>query len=117
MPSSLTRYITPPELKKPLYDSEKGYKIFIWNKYINQAIQHGKKLKIRVSDVGVGIYTPSEWTTGADYMSKVFKRPDEPMKLIGNYFTPGHGLANQEVIVNTNVWERLKPQAKQIGLI
>lgn len=112
-----TKYITPPEYQKPLYDSDKGYKIFIWDKYISQAFNYNKKLRISVKDVGTSIYTPAEWMEGAEYMEKVFKRPDEPMKLWGNYFVPDHGLKNADVLVNENVWKRLKPVAEQIGLI
>lgn len=81
-------YIITPVYEKPLFDNDKGYKIYLWDKYLTQARKYKKPLKIRVQDVGEGIYTADEWETGADYMEKIFNRPDEPMKLVGNYFRP-----------------------------
>jgi hypothetical protein len=82
---------------KPLYIHDGRQKIFLNEDYINKAKRLGKRMKIVVADVGTGLYTWREWMRNAEYMEKVYKYPDRPMKLWGHYFEKGHGLeANRE---------------------
>lgn len=67
-------------IKKPIH----GNFVFIRDKYLNKAESACEKLRIRTPK-GERICTPAEWKRNAKYMEKVFLRPDEPMKLWGNY--------------------------------
>ena len=69
------------DIRKPLYDN---FVYIRYDKYIRQAIDRGAKLKIRIPQ-GIGIHDPEEWMRTGKRMEKVFKRPDEPMVLWGNW--------------------------------
>ena len=74
---------------KPLYDGEKGYFCYIYDKVIKLAEKENKYLRITVPS-GVMVITPKKWMKGAKLMEKVFKLPI-PMKLWGNWVTPSKG--------------------------
>lgn len=70
------------DIKKPLY----GNFAYVRDVYVNNAIRLGVKLEITVPG-GTAIVDPVEWKQKAidenKVMSKVFKRPDQPMILYG----------------------------------
>lgn len=80
---------------KPLYTYEGKYKIFLDQRFIDKAKRRKRKIKLVVTDVGEGIYSPAEWLRNSEYMEKVYKYPDNPMKLWGNYFEAGHGIKSE----------------------
>lgn len=84
----MTEYIEVT-IKKPLYDYEGRYFVYIRDKYLKQA-KKGKTLKINVPK-GSAYYSYEEWMKGCKKMEQVFKFEDRPMKLVGNYLEVGHG--------------------------
>ena len=68
------------EIKKPLF----GTFCYIRKEAVDHALKYKKLLRITIPQ-GVGIISPKDWLKEAKYMEKVFMRPDEPMKLYGNY--------------------------------
>lgn len=72
------------EIKNPLYVHGMRPFVYISDKYIKKAKKTGKLLRIK-TPFGTGIVSYKDWLTNAKFMEKVFLRPDEPMKLWGNY--------------------------------
>ena len=66
-------------IQKPLY----GNMCYINEETINRAIKHGFQLEVK-TPTKTKIVNPKEWKQKGQRMSKVFKRPDEPMILFGN---------------------------------
>jgi len=66
-------------IEKPIY----GNFVYVRDSYLNKAERTGDKLRIKTPKGGI-VCTYEQWKHGAKYMEKVFKRPDEPMKLWGN---------------------------------
>jgi len=77
------------EIKKPMY----GTYCQVRDMYINKAIKQGKKLRITIPQ-GVGVVDPKDWKKTGKKYEKVFRFPDNPMILYGNYVpiegTMGH---------------------------
>jgi len=65
---------------KPLYDNY----ITIRESILRRAIKNHRLLKITIPQ-GTAIVDPVEWLKTGKRMEKVFKIPDKPMVLIGNY--------------------------------
>lgn len=79
-------YITV-DIKKPLFDYEEVDFVYIRDKYIREAKRKNKFLKI-ITPKGVHYTSPQDWLKNCKKINKVFKFPDKPMKLVGNYATP-----------------------------
>lgn len=75
------------ELHKPLYKSERGYFHRIYDKSLKDAIREKKLIQAKTPH---GIYEidPRQWIQTGKKVKQVFKRPDEPMTLYGNYLKP-----------------------------
>lgn len=71
-------------IEKPLYEGDKGSFCYIYDKYLKQAEQQKKYLRITVPK-GVMVTTAKKWLKGANKMEKVFKIPTQPMILWGNW--------------------------------
>ena len=67
-------------IKKPLY----GTFCYIRDIYLKQAIRENKKLRITIPQ-GTALHDPKEWVRTGNLMWKIFKIPDKPMELWGNY--------------------------------
>ena len=67
-------------IQKPIYSNF----VYIYDKYLKQAERNGDRLHIKTPK-GEIVCTPEQWRRQAKIMKKVFKRPNEPMTLIGNY--------------------------------
>lgn len=121
--SNMKKYVEV-NFDKPLYDYQGRYMIRLWDKYINDAKRTRRKLRITVPNVGVGIYTWREWMKGAEYFEQVYLKPDEPMKLWGNYFDKDHGLSDdrevkkviEDVSIPTDIKSRLREEAIKMGI-
>lgn len=105
------------EFSKPLFEYEGRYFIYLRDKYLREARRTGKLLSIKTPQ-GVGFYTYEEWMKGAKRMEQVFKFPDRPLKLIGNYFVPNHGQPNQTEYDNSrlklkSIWKNVERKLKQ----
>ena len=72
------------EIKKPLFVHLGSPFVYIADKYIKKAQKTGKLLRIKTPQ-GTGLMNYKDWLTNARYLEKVFLRPDEPMKMWGNY--------------------------------
>jgi hypothetical protein len=68
------------EIRKPLF----GTYVYVRDIYIERAIKRKVNLEIHIPQ-GIGICDPIRWKNEGKRMEKVFKRPDEPMVLYGNY--------------------------------
>jgi hypothetical protein len=68
------------EIRKPLYDNF----VYIRDKIIFDAIRNHRVLRITIPQ-GTAIVNPENWLRTGKRMEKVFKIPDKPMVLIGNY--------------------------------
>ena len=66
-------------IEKPLYRNF----VYVRDLYLNKAISRGERLKVTIPE-GTAIIDPKEWMKTGKKMSKVFKRPEEPMILYGN---------------------------------
>jgi len=75
------------DIKKPLFDYENVDFVYIRNKYIKEAKRKNLYLKI-ITPKGTHYTTPQDWMKGCKKIEKVFKFPDRPMKLVGNYAIP-----------------------------
>lgn len=75
----MSRYVEV-NIRKPLH----GTFVYIRDKYLRQAKLRNIPLQITIPQ-GVGIMTYEEFMKGAKQMSKVFKDPEHPMVLYGNY--------------------------------
>lgn len=67
-------------IHKPLYDNF----VNIRDTYIKTAIRQGKLLKVTIPQ-GTAVVDPKEWVATGKVVKQVFLRPDEPMRLVGNY--------------------------------
>lgn len=67
-------------IAKPLY----GTKVYIRDKYVDQAIRERKQLKITIPE-GSGVVDPAEWKRNGDVLLKEFKIPGHPLKLYGGH--------------------------------
>jgi hypothetical protein len=67
-------------IKKPLFNNF----CYIRDIYVNQAKRAHIPLRITIPQ-GTAIMSAQEWMDGAKEMKKVFKQPDNPMVLYGNY--------------------------------
>jgi len=65
---------------KPLYDNY----ITIRESIVRRAIKNHRLLKITIPQ-GTAIVHPEDWLRTGKKMEKIFKIPDKPMVLIGNY--------------------------------
>jgi hypothetical protein len=72
------------DIKEPMFKTDKGSFVYIYDKFIKQADREKKYLRIKVPD-GVMVTTAKKWMKGANRMEKVFKIPTMPMILYGNY--------------------------------
>ena len=68
------------EIGKPLY----GTFVNIRDVFINNAIKHHAKLRIKIPQ-GIGIHDPIIWKNTGKRVEQVFNFPDKPMILYGNY--------------------------------
>lgn len=75
------------ELYKPLFKNKRGYFHNIYDKHLKDAIKEKKIIQAKTFH---GIYEidPKQWIATGKKMEQVFKRPDEPMILYGNYLKP-----------------------------
>ena len=69
------------EFEKPMYWD----KIYIWEDTLNKAIKRKIPIKVKMDKVVYIITDVKKWKKTGEKMSKVFKRPDEPMILYGNF--------------------------------
>ena len=67
-------------IKKPVY----GTFCYIRASIVDSAIANGFKLDVNIPQ-GRAIIDPVEWKKTSKVMKKVFKFPDNPMILYGNY--------------------------------
>lgn len=67
-------------IRKPLYDNF----VNIRDTYLRTAIRQGKLLRVTIPQ-GTAVVDPREWVATGKVSYQVFLRPDEPMKLVGNY--------------------------------
>lgn len=67
-------------IKKPLY----GTYCYIRSEIVDGAIRSGSKMEV-ILPKGKSIEDPVEWKKTGKVMKKVFKFPDNPMILYGNY--------------------------------
>jgi len=70
--------------RKPIYSTASGDFCYVRDVYINQALKENRPLQI-TSPNGVWTGTAQEWMKNSKRMDKVYKRPNEPMILYGNY--------------------------------
>lgn len=68
------------KIYKPLY----GTFVYLYGSKVEKALREGKMLEIEIPQ-GTAIVSPKDWKKGMKTMSKVFKRPDQPMLLYGNH--------------------------------
>ena len=68
------------KIRKPLY----GTFCYIRSEIVNEAIRSGCKMEV-ILPQGKSIEDPIDWKKTGKVMRKVFKFPDNPMILIGNY--------------------------------
>ena|SRR3990167_11562578 len=78
------------DIKEPMFKTDKGSFVYIYDKYIKQAQREKKYLRITVPD-GIMVTTAKKWLKGANRMEKVFKIPSQPMILFGNYVQVAQG--------------------------
>lgn len=117
-----TNYLHPKPFSKPLSSSGDKYYIGLNKEWVDRAYRGNKKIMITVRGVGKGLYTADEWMEGSQEISKVYKRPNEPMQIVMNYFERGHGLKSYEVMdltvpdtVRIKLFDKLKEKYGKSG--
>ena len=70
------------EIRKPLF---KNF-AYVREKYLLTAIENGVKIEIRIPQ-GAAVVDPKTWMKTGKRMEKVFKFPNSPLVLYGNYVT------------------------------
>lgn len=106
---------------KPLFEYEGGHFIYIRDKYLREAKKTGKPMRIKTPE-GEALYTYEEWMKGAKRMEQVFKFPDHPLLLWGNYWVNGYGQPNMEEYDQSRqklkrVWKNVEKKLSQKSLI
>jgi hypothetical protein len=81
-------------IREPLYSTEEGDTVCIYNKKINDAIKNRQYILIR-SKNGEKVFMPKWIRENCPIIEKVFLRPDEPMKLY-KIFIPKRKLKTEE---------------------
>jgi hypothetical protein len=72
-------------IRKPIYNN------FVYIRAEKVELARARKWNLKITTpAGSGTYTADEWIKGSKTMDKVFLRPDEPMRLIGNNLIVGH---------------------------
>ncbi len=72
-----------PKIEKPIYETDEGSYVAIYDKHIKQAIKNRKMILIRTNWRGQeisGVYPPKQWKKGK-VIEKVYLQPNNPMKL------------------------------------
>jgi len=67
-------------IRKPLYETDEGDVVGVYDKKINRAIKNRQYVLIK-SKNGEGIFMPKWIKENCPIIKKVFLKPDEPMKL------------------------------------
>jgi len=67
-------------IKKPLYETEEGDMVGVYNQEINRAIKNRQYILIR-SKNGEQVFMPKWIQKNCPIIEKVFLRPNDPMKL------------------------------------
>ena len=89
-------------IRRPLFKFQERFFVYIRDKYLKQAKRKGKLLKINVPE-GSAYYSYDEWMKGCRRMEQVFRFPDRPLKLIGNYLEISHGVPSTNNYVDTMI--------------
>jgi hypothetical protein len=69
------------EFEKPMYWD----KIYIWEETLDKAIKRKIPIKVKMDKVVYIITNVKGWKKTGERMEKVYKRPDEPMILYGQF--------------------------------
>src|SRR4030042_3318643 len=79
------KYYICPKVNKPIYETDDGSYVGIYDKHINEAIHNRQMILVITNWRGKeirGTYMPKQWKKGQK-INKVFLRPNQPMILYG----------------------------------
>lgn len=83
------------EILEPLYETDKEYCVGVWDKHISDSIQDNEVLVVRTCGEEKS-FDPKWVRDNCEMFEKVFKRPNEPMKLF-KIFIPKRTKEEKEI--------------------
>lgn len=75
------------EIKKPMYETKGDYYLTIRTEKLESAIKYKQMVKLVIPELGSYWLNPDKWIKTGKVADQVFLRPDEPLRLTGNYLS------------------------------
>ena len=108
------------QINKPLFTTHKDeHYLTIRTDKLERAIENKQTVRLIVPELGTYLVDPKKWIASGKVADQVFLRPDEPLRLTGNYLekfpkeqTPIEDSVNPTAalteLAKTPEWEKLR---------